>query len=394
MKASLRLLLTFVTLPLICLLSCTKADDMYLKPDLAQRFLDGVVSSGNAIDAVQPRGNHVQVSFSDGTKYYIYSLVLGQIGLDGFWYVNGEKTDYLIEVPENDIIKAFIEKTGNTTKGGNNLTGIFEGYKSWSFFFDDNTVIEIVKSIFSYDSDSILKGIAHRGYSAKAPENTLPSFRSAKLRGFNYVETDVRFTSDGIPVLLHDSSIGRTSNGEGAIKDLSLEQVRQFDFGSWKDPSFEGTVIPTLEEFLDLCRKDEIWPYIELKVGTRVQIEQLVSLVDNYGLLDKTTIMSFNGALLKYAHNYNDTVRIGILTYSVKESTINIATSLKGNNNEVVIVASNWEPDTIETCKQYSLPLEVWTVNKVSDIMSMPEYVTGVISNVHHAGMLIHDAQN
>lgn len=366
---------------------------MYIKPAFAHQVLDEATNSRASINAVQLRGNSIQVSFSDGAKYYLYSPVLGQIGLDGYWYVNGKRTGHLIEVPEEDIIKAYIEKEGNPDNR-NSLLGIFEEFTAWSFYFEDQSVIKISKSLFNYNPDSILRGIAHRGYSYNAPENTLPSFRLAKLRGFNYVETDVRFTSDGIPVLLHDQGIKRTSTGEGAIKELSLEQARQFDFGAWKDPSFEGTLIPTFVEFLDLCHKYEIYPYIELKSGTKSQIEQIVELVKDYDLKDEATIMSFHISLLRYAFNYDTTIRLGLLTSSVTESTINLALSIKSEQNEVVIVSSNWAPSTIELCKENSLPLEVWTVNDDSAILSMPKYVTGVISDRHHAGRLIHDAKN
>ena len=76
--------------------------------------------------------------------------------------------------------------------------------------------------------------INHRGYSAEAPENTLAAFRMSKEMGFDAVECDVRFTKDGVPVLLHDEKVDRTSNGKGKIGDLTLEQVRKLDFGSWK----------------------------------------------------------------------------------------------------------------------------------------------------------------
>ena len=81
--------------------------------------------------------------------------------------------------------------------------------------------------------ESGLRSIAHRGFSAKAPENTLPSFLLAWQRGFHYVEADIQFTADGCPVLLHDLWIDRTSNGSGRIDWMTLDQVRQYDFGSW-----------------------------------------------------------------------------------------------------------------------------------------------------------------
>ena len=83
------------------------------------------------------------------------------------------------------------------------------------------------------DNSGVLS-VNHRGYSAIAPENTLPAYRLSKEKGFRYVETDVSFTSDGVPVLLHDASIDRTSDGTGKIAEMTFEQVRQYDFGSWK----------------------------------------------------------------------------------------------------------------------------------------------------------------
>ena len=86
--------------------------------------------------------------------------------------------------------------------------------------------------------DGNVRSIAHRGLSAEAPENTLPAFRLAKEQGFSSVETDIRFTKDGVPVCLHDGSIDRTSNGSGEVADMTLEELRQYDFGAWKGEDF------------------------------------------------------------------------------------------------------------------------------------------------------------
>lgn len=71
--------------------------------------------------------------------------------------------------------------------------------------------------------------IAHRGGS---PENTLAAFRRAKAEGASSVEVDLEFTRDGHPVLLHDSTVDRTSNGSGRVADMTLEEVKRLDFGS------------------------------------------------------------------------------------------------------------------------------------------------------------------
>ena len=76
-----------------------------------------------------------------------------------------------------------------------------------------------------------IKTISHRGFSAEAPENTLPAFYLAKLKGFNYVECDISYTSDGRIVVIHDRTIDRTSNGSGSVNEMTLSELRQYDFG-------------------------------------------------------------------------------------------------------------------------------------------------------------------
>jgi glycerophosphoryl diester phosphodiesterase len=92
----------------------------------------------------------------------------------------------------------------------------------------------------------------HRGDRADAPENTLPAFQAAFAGGLEFVETDVQLTADGVPVLLHDPTVDRTTDGSGAIAELTLAEVQTLDAGSWYGPAFTGTRVPRLSEFLDL----------------------------------------------------------------------------------------------------------------------------------------------
>ena len=92
--------------------------------------------------------------------------------------------------------------------------------------------------------------IGHRGALLAAPENTLPSFDKAIELGFDMVEMDVRSTKDGVPVVFHDKTVERTTNGTGELEALTWEEVQQLDAGSWFDPAFAGTRVPSLEEAL------------------------------------------------------------------------------------------------------------------------------------------------
>jgi glycerophosphoryl diester phosphodiesterase len=90
----------------------------------------------------------------------------------------------------------------------------------------------------------------HRGASAVAPENTYAAFERAVADGGLYTETDVRSTSDGALVLLHDATLDRTTDGSGPVSARTLAELRELDAGSWFDDSFGGQRIPELPDFL------------------------------------------------------------------------------------------------------------------------------------------------
>ncbi|HPV37865.1 MAG TPA: glycerophosphodiester phosphodiesterase family protein [Candidatus Hydrogenedentes bacterium] len=91
---------------------------------------------------------------------------------------------------------------------------------------------------------------AHRGDVRFFPENTLPAFTSAVAKGAHMIEFDVYLTSDGVPIIIHDNTLDRTTNGTGNVTAYSLEELRTLDAGAWFDPKFAGTRIPTLQETL------------------------------------------------------------------------------------------------------------------------------------------------
>ena len=92
---------------------------------------------------------------------------------------------------------------------------------------------------------------AHAGASSIAPENTLSAFLAAKEAGVDGIETDVRMTKDRQLVLRHDDAIDTTSNGHGNISDMTLEELKAFDFGLWYSPDYAGETILTLEELFN-----------------------------------------------------------------------------------------------------------------------------------------------
>jgi glycerophosphoryl diester phosphodiesterase len=92
---------------------------------------------------------------------------------------------------------------------------------------------------------------AHRGDCKSAPENTLPAFASAVRKGAHQIEFDVKLSKDGFLVVMHDATVDRTTNGKGRVADLTFQELRSLDAGSWFSSRFKGTRIPTLQEALD-----------------------------------------------------------------------------------------------------------------------------------------------
>ncbi len=93
---------------------------------------------------------------------------------------------------------------------------------------------------------------AHRGASTAFPENTMAAFQAARAMGAEAIEFDVHLTGDGVPVVIHDYDLARTTSGAGYVHDLSAHHVRSLDAGSWFDPSFAAERVPLLEEVLAL----------------------------------------------------------------------------------------------------------------------------------------------
>ena len=240
---------------------------------------------------------------------------------------------------------------------------------------------------------SSMHSINHRGYSADAPENTLAAYRLSKEMGFSMVECDVRFTSDGYAVLLHDGTIDRTSDGTGKIAEMTLEEARAYDFGGWKSEAYQGEKIPTFEEFISLCKELKLYPYIELKSVTEAQVSVLMDAVNEYGMIEGVTWISFSLETLATVTKAHAKARCGYLVEKINADVLVDAKKLKTGKNEVFLNCyyGAVTKKEIFLCKTAALPLEVWTVNKEETLLGLDPYVSGVTSDCLNAEQLLSD---
>lgn len=241
-----------------------------------------------------------------------------------------------------------------------------------------------------------IKSVNHRGYNSIAPENTLSAFRLSKKMGFDMVEADVSFTSDGYAVLLHDPTIDRTSNGTGAINNLTFKHVRSLDFGSWKSNEFVGEQIPTFDEFISLCREIGLYPYIEIKSPvTQDQIKTLVDIVRAYGMSKNVTWITASGATyLNYIKTICPDARLGLVVTSITEEIVDEMVGLKTDKNKVFIDAVSTEltDDMIYLCAENDIPVEVWDLWSAEQIRSANKYISGFTTDTVIAGVELYKA--
>jgi glycerophosphoryl diester phosphodiesterase len=138
--------------------------------------------------------------------------------------------------------------------------------------------------------------LGHRGASAYAPENTLAAFDLALQMGADGIELDVTLSQDGIPVVIHDDKVDRTTNGHGPIQQMTLAQIKRLDAGGWFSPKYCDERIPTLAQALELVGNRGI-VNIELK-GTAFRDDGLETavgrVVEQAQAGDRVILSSFN----------------------------------------------------------------------------------------------------
>lgn len=124
--------------------------------------------------------------------------------------------------------------------------------------------------------------VAHRGVSPGFPENTLPAFMNAIELGVDVIELDLRATSDGVIVVLHEDSVENTTNGEGFVSDFTFDELRKLDAGSHAGPEFAGEPIPSLEEVLDLVIPLGCKLLLDIKASNEIDPEAVVRMIERH----------------------------------------------------------------------------------------------------------------
>jgi glycerophosphoryl diester phosphodiesterase len=234
----------------------------------------------------------------------------------------------------------------------------------------------------------MLERIAHRGYSAVAPENTLPAFAAAIRGGATFVEFDVRTTADGVPVVIHDRTLDRTTTGTGKVAELPYSAVASADAGSWFSPAYAGARVPTLAEMLDLLGPSDVQLLMEIKSpASPDQVTTIVEAVRSRGLESRTIAQSFDPEIVEMARRAAPDMRRGLLRLSFDPEMLELAGSLG-----VVCVNPSTadvlgQPDKVAELRAAGMTVMPWTANDMTKWPALAAAgVTGLITD--HVGEL------
>jgi len=204
---------------------------------------------------------------------------------------------------------------------------------------------------------------AHRGASALAPENTLSAFREAVDRGCDWIETDVRLTSDLVPILIHDDSVDRTTGGRGTVGRMALRQVLRLDAGSWFGRRFRGERIPTLDEALEWSR-GRCGLNLEMKEEDRREeaVRRMIRSVLAHAAVERVLFSSFRAADLLRIRAALPRARLGWLVSRSSRGLKPLArrTGLFALHPKDSLIT----PWLVRRCRRMGLAVHVWVVNR------------------------------
>ncbi|MHA1566431.1 MAG: glycerophosphodiester phosphodiesterase [Alphaproteobacteria bacterium] len=190
-----------------------------------------------------------------------------------------------------------------------------------------------------------VRACGHRGHAIAAPENTMAAFRLAKEHGAESCEIDIVLSSDNEIVVLHDITVDRTTNGHGYARDLTAQQITNFDAGAYFDPKFAGERVPLLREVLTFAKDEQVGFHIELKdyEHNGPMFDRLAALLDETGAMDWVVVISFDHPQLLKAKQHIPGLRTEGITHARHCDPADLAR--RAQLDSVSIEARSFHPD-------------------------------------------------
>lgn len=336
----------------------------YLDPQLESGGIDE--STGNGANTnnplrlrsgvlMYPLTSDIMVELPSGMQWFVieydenYAIASHATG----WL---SQSNYSLTYP---FFKIVIRKSDNSAIAVSDASD----FKIYSVASGDNVHAYAVNPVFYTE-----RFIAHRCL-VTAPENTIPAIKEAIASGYKMVEFDVRFTSDNVPVLIHDDTINRTArNADGTelsstvyVASSTYAELSEYDYGVWKGQAYAETAIPTLEETLVVLKKHNVCCDLDLTtLGSAVTTAQMTIIVD----------MLTEAGMLGYA--------------MITNSVVGISTLLSVSDDVIVCVSNVSTSSTVDTAYALIKRTKMPTVSMQYPYRTQAEY-----NYAHGLGLMI-----
>ena len=204
--------------------------------------------------------------------------------------------------------------------------------------------------------------VAHRGFSAVAPENSTAAFREAGKAEFFAAECDIQLSKDNVWVVNHNLDIKGMTNGEGKIWDMTYSEIsKYFVDGGHNAEKYPNQKLITLDDYLAICDEYKIIPQIEIKEGNYECLDKILTALDKYeGMRETAIIISFDTAILEKIRNLDSDIEVWYLTHEITDKAIRLATV---NNYAIAFNCKKYDAEMLKKAQDENIKLASWTVD-------------------------------
>ncbi|MFJ4467058.1 glycerophosphodiester phosphodiesterase [Streptomyces sp. NPDC089424] len=267
-------------------------------------------------------------------------------GAQAVWYFDGRE----------------VMRTSKVARTADGVQGLLVNGAAASY--DDLKVTELPPRSYIRPAGEPLTVIAHRGASSAAPENTLVSQEIARRGGADFIENDVQPSKDGVPYILHDPTVDRTTDGTGPIRSLTSAQLDALDAGSWFAPSYKGARVPTLAAQLDDLRTRGGDLLLEIKgAHTKAEVATIVDTIRAHGMTGRVFVQSFEVDALRHTHELAPELPLGLLRSTLDADPVALAEELHLSAYNPSDDALGKRPSVIAELHKAGVAVMVWTVD-------------------------------
>ena len=205
--------------------------------------------------------------------------------------------------------------------------------------------------------------VAHRGFSAVAPENSSAAFVEAGKVKFFAAECDIQLSKDNVWVVNHNKTIDKMTDGEGNIRDMTYDEISQYSVdGGHYSEKYTGQKLITLDDYLAICDEYEIIPQIEVKEGNYSCLADILTALDKYDMRTTAIIISFDGVILEKIRNLDENIELWYLTHEITEDQIKLA---RLNNYALAFNCRKYDAETLKKAQDENIKLASWTVDSL-----------------------------